>query len=65
MKASIVTQASGPVYPSFLQNQIQVLTKAYDALPALRDVAPRLSPESVVVLLPNGMGHYEEIKVLP
>ena len=40
-----------------------MLTKAYDALPALVDLAPRLSRDAVVVLLPNGMGHYEEIRV--
>lgn len=42
---------------------LQVLTKAYDALPALRALAPRLAPDAVVVLLSNGMGHYEEVRV--
>ncbi len=30
---------------------------------ALRDVAPRLSEDAIVVLLPNGMGPYDEIRV--
>lgn len=49
--------------PTAPHKHTQVLTKAYDAIPALRALAPRLSPEAVVVLLPNGMGHYEEIRV--
>ncbi len=41
--------------------RLLVLTKAYDALPALSSLAPRLRKESVVVLLSNGMGLFEEI----
>ncbi|EKM84098.1 hypothetical protein AGABI1DRAFT_67306, partial [Agaricus bisporus var. burnettii JB137-S8] len=38
-----------------------VTTKAHHALTALRDLAPRLSPESTIVLFQNGMGIYEEL----
>lgn len=38
-----------------------VTTKAHQALPAISKLAPRLSSNSTIVLLQNGMGLYEEL----
>lgn len=38
-----------------------VATKAHQTLPAIRQLSSRLSPESTIVLLQNGMGVYEEL----
>lgn len=38
-----------------------VATKAHQALPAITKLAPRLSANSTIVLLQNGMGLYEEL----
>jgi 2-dehydropantoate 2-reductase len=46
---------SGPIHSLF------VTTKAQDAVSALKKLAPRLSAESTIVLLQNGMGVYEEL----
>jgi len=38
-----------------------VCTKAYDALPALRDVEPALAPDAALLLMQNGMGSQEAV----
>jgi len=38
-----------------------VTTKAYSTVPAVRSLASRLSPNSTIVLLQNGLGIYEEL----
>ncbi|KAG6879489.1 hypothetical protein C0992_002212 [Termitomyces sp. T32_za158] len=38
-----------------------VTTKAYSTVPAIRRLLPRLSPNSTIVLMHNGMGVYEEL----
>jgi len=45
-------------------DHLLVTTKAYDAATAVRSLAQRLGPDSVVVLLVNGMGVAEEIRPL-
>lgn len=39
-----------------------VMTKAYDVLPAVTSVVQRLSPQSVILLLSNGIGFAEQIQ---
>ncbi|KAG7099630.1 hypothetical protein E1B28_001458 [Marasmius oreades] len=38
-----------------------VTAKAHQTLPALRKLSPRLSPNSTIILMQNGMGVYEEL----
>lgn len=38
-----------------------ITTKAHQTLPAIRQLLPRLSANSTIVLLQNGMGIYEEL----
>lgn len=38
-----------------------ITTKAHQTVPAIRRLLPRLSPNSTIVLLQNGMGVYEEL----
>ncbi|THV07513.1 hypothetical protein K435DRAFT_260012 [Dendrothele bispora CBS 962.96] len=64
------TAANEEKGPGFSSNDIQeaeridslfVTTKAHQTLPALRRLSPRLSGNSTIVLLQNGMGIYEEL----
>ncbi|TXS96300.1 2-dehydropantoate 2-reductase [Parahaliea maris] len=48
-------EASAPI------DRLLVLTKAYDVAAAIGSVARRLTPQSQVVLMANGMGYAEEI----
>ncbi|MBI2382282.1 MAG: 2-dehydropantoate 2-reductase [Gammaproteobacteria bacterium] len=51
-------EAAGPDGPPI--RRLLVCTKAYDVAPALAGLAPRLGPDTAVVLLPNGLGYREE-----
>ncbi len=51
---------SPPTRSSRIRSLI-ITTKAPDALGVVRDLRPRLSPNSTIVLMQNGMGIYEQI----
>ncbi|KAF3135522.1 hypothetical protein TWF569_009865 [Orbilia oligospora] len=57
-RAMFETWASASAKP--IQNLI-VTTKAHQTIPALESIRDRLSPESTIMLLQNGMGVLEEV----
>jgi 2-dehydropantoate 2-reductase len=50
-----------PATPTTPIESLVVALKCHQTLPVMRQLAPRLSPESCVVLLQNGMGVYDEL----
>lgn len=55
---SLITQPGPPI------SHLMVTTKAHQTLNALKQVKHRLSPESQVLLLQNGLGNHEAIREL-
>ncbi|GHJ86201.1 hypothetical protein NliqN6_2603 [Naganishia liquefaciens] len=54
-------QLESPFTPATPIDSLIVALKTHQTLPALRQLAPRIRPESCITLLQNGMGIYDEL----